>query len=407
LQGIWKFVSTYIIPVLGLLAAAFLTGLPIAIDAVVAFINDPLLPAFTAIYNFIQTNVIPTLQQVVTWLAINIPPAIAAASGFLNNTLLPAFNAIWAFIQNYVIPIFVAIVNVHIAAFKAALQALATFWTNILWPAIKLVYNFLNTYVIPLIKAIVNVNIAAFMLALRMLAAVWQNVVLPALTAAWNYINQHVIPILIQLYDQVIEKGLKPALQAVAFFILGTLIPQFMAVKGVISGNLGPALETAKGAIDGVKDAFGHISDAIRDAIAWIQRVADKLNSIHVPDWLQGHSPPPMANWFSDIGTAAQTAGGLVSSFGTQIASTNANVNALQGGLERLATANSAANAQQRTRNHHDGQSRVSDLSNGVFSSSSTIHNWNLSANYAQQDERTLRDEIRMQALLLNNNPTG
>lgn len=354
--------------------------------------NNYLLPAFTAV------------QQ---WLSVAIPIALQATSNFINTVLIPAFNSVWSFISQYVIPIFIAIVQVHIAAFKVALQALANFWTNILWPAIKVVYNFLNTYVIPLIKAIVNVTIAAFMLALRLLAAVFMNVILPALRSAWAYISANVIPILVQLYDQVIEKGLKPALQAVAFFILGTLIPQFMAVKGVVSGALGPALETAKGAIDGVKDAFGHISDAIRDAISWIQRVADKLNSIHVPDWLQGHSPPPMANWFNDIGTSAQGAGGLVSSFGSQVQAVNANVNAFQGNMERLAATNQNLDAAQSSHNRGGNQRAVADLANGAFGGNSTVHNWNVNANYAQQDERTVRDEIRMQAMLLNGTPTG
>ena len=358
-------------------------------DTLINIWNGYVLPAFTAIQ---------------AWLAVAIPVALQATSDFLNNTLIPAFNAVWSFIDQYVIPIFVTIVQVHIAAFKAAIQALANFWTNILWPALKAVYNFLNTYVVPLFKAIVNVNIAVFMLALRTLAAVWQTVLLPALTNAWNYLNQHVIPILIQLYDQVIEKGLKPALQAVAFFILGTLIPQFMAIKGTISGNLGPALDTAKGALNGVKDAFGHISDAIKDAIKWIQSVADKLNSIHVPDWLQGHSPPPMANWFGDIGSSAQKASGLVSGFGSQVQSVNANVNAFHSNVERLASANRDIGIERKDQNN--GLNKVAAIGDAL-SGNSTTHNWTINGNFAPQPERTIRDEIRMQAMLLNTNPTG
>lgn len=320
----------------------------------------------------------PIFQTARTWLATNLPIALQKLSQFWNTVLLPALRATWQFIQAYVIPIFIAVVNTHIAAFKIALQSLANFWNNILKPAIVATYNFINTYVVPLFRAIVNVNIAAFNLALRLLAAVWQNVLLPQIKAAWAFIQTYLIPIFTMLYDKVIDKGLKPALQSIAFFILGTLIPQFMAIKATISGNLGPALGTAQTALGKVRDAFGWIDGAIKSTISWIQKVADKLNSISVPSWLQGHSPPPMAHWFNFIAQAAKYANDEFDTFNRQMM---------------------------------NGQLMMPQTPVAINGSASQVlqqgPQLSITANYDYQDERTVRDEIRMQAMLLGINPTG
>jgi len=356
--------------------------------------------------NIWNTYLLPTFTAVSAWLTTNIPVAIQAASDFLNNTLIPAFNAVWSFINTYVIPIIVALVTAHIAALEAAIQALSSFWTNILLPALQAVWGFLNAYIIPIIKALVNVNIAALSLALRMLAAVWQNVILPALQVAWNYINTYIVPIFVKLYDEVINRGFKPALESVAFFILGTLNPMFMAVVAAIDSHLKPAFETGQSAANGIRDAFNFISDAVSKAIDWINKVADALNNIQVPDWLQGHSPPPMANWFSAIGQSALDAGNMLNQFHTQALTANTAVAQLSAGLHNL---NSGINldAVVNQRDNHGNNDIANRLRDTANQNNNGSLNLNITGNYRHQDERTLRDEIRMQAMLNNINPTG
>lgn len=324
--------------------------------------------------NYLQ----PAFVVLWDWLSVAIPAAIQVLADFWNKTLLPALNAVWNFIQQYVIPIFVALVKSHIAALKTALQTLANFWNNILKPAINAVWLFLNTYVVPMFKALVNVYIAALMLVLRTLAGVWNTVIMPALTKFWNYLNTYVVPILTMLYDTVITKGLKPALQSIAFFILGTLVPQFMAIKAAIGTSLNPALQSAQGVLEGVRGAFGSISDAIKGVIEWIQKVADKLNSISIPDWLQGHSPPPMAHWFSYIADAAKYANDEFDTFQRQM---------MNGQLMTPQTPMSI----------NGSAAQMVEMGPQL----------SITANYDYQDERTIRDEIRMQAMLLGINPTG
>ena len=50
--------------------------------------------------------------------------------------------------------------------------------------------------------------------------------------------------------------------------------------------------------------ALHSIGSAVQSVISYLSDLASKINSISMPSWLEGHSPPPMANWFSDIGGA-------------------------------------------------------------------------------------------------------
>ena len=72
----------------------------------------------------------------------------------------------------------------------------------------------------------------------------------------------------------------------------------------VLSGTVQSAFGTLENAAGNLRGALKSIGDAVQSVISWLGDLASKINSIHVPDWLQGHSPPPMANWFSYIGEA-------------------------------------------------------------------------------------------------------
>lgn len=66
------------------------------------------------------------------------------------------------------------------------------------------------------------------------------------------------------------------------------------------------------GYIDPIVRGWEAITGAVSTAYDWLSKIGDTIGSIAIPSWLQGHSPPPMANWFSDIAGAAQAAGGAV-----------------------------------------------------------------------------------------------
>ncbi len=78
------------------------------------------------------------------------------------------------------------------------------------------------------------------------------------------------------------------------------------AVGAVVNDTLGPALNWLGGTVlDGVNQSLGYISSSVVEVIGFFKRLAESIESIEIPEWLQGHSPPPLADWIDFIGEAA------------------------------------------------------------------------------------------------------
>jgi len=318
----------------------------------------------------------PIFNTVVAWLSENIPIALQRLSDFWQNTLLPAIIVVRDYLADVVIPMFVNFVSNTIANVNRGLQVLANFWTLTLKPAVMGVYNFFNTYVIPLFDAFAKVKMAAQNLAMRALAEVWTGTVLPAIDKVAKFVETYVIPI----YEKFTTWLLNVKKQALrmAFFFLGNVQPILQALNGIIEQKVIPAWELFDTVMGGVADAAGYIGDAISGVIDWLNDLASAIDSISIPDWLQGHSPPPLANWFSHIATAAKSVNAEFDQFNQKLADGKLIMPQMPFGVNGLATEN--------------GQN---------------ITNLNITAKYKHQEERTIRDEMKMQAMLLGIKPMG
>lgn len=314
-----------------------------------AFLNDTVLPAvgagLTDAFTFLSGTVLPALAQ--GW--IDLQPAIAAVIAFIGDNLNPILDGLGAVVLTIVIPAFVAwalaagtaavatlaalapiliplaAIGVAVALLKAAwdsdfggirttltqfwestgrpifeqlgawlsttipaaVSTVSDFFTGTLWPALQTVWAFIDANVIPIVGALANVWFALLKKEVELLAALWSNVL-------W------------------------PALQKVGEFITGTVVPAFQAagakmdeVGATINSVLGPAFNWLNENVLGpVTASFGHISDAVGDVIGFLKRLADSINAIEIPAWLQGHSPPPLADWFDYIGVSIRGVAG-------------------------------------------------------------------------------------------------
>ena len=205
----------------------------------------------------------PIFAQIVTWLQTNIPIAVATLANFWNTVLLPAIQAVGQFIQANVVPLLAVLWTWLQTNLPVALQFLSNFWKTILLPAIQAVWHFISTLLLPLLLALAHVAIAALKLAVRALAGLWENVLLPALTAVWKFINEKVGPIFEALAEKV-KTGIGPALQWLNDNVLQPLV-----------------------------GAFGKIESAISGVIGWLDKMASKIGSLSLPDWLTPGSPTP------------------------------------------------------------------------------------------------------------------
>ncbi len=81
-------------------------------------------------------------------------------------------------------------------------------------------------------------------------------------------------------------------------------MPYMQQLAQVISGAVSGAFSHLENIAGNVRGALKAIGDAVQGVIGWLNDLVSAINSISIPDWLEGHSPPPMANWFSDIAGA-------------------------------------------------------------------------------------------------------
>lgn len=155
--------------------------------------------------------------------------------------------AVWAWLQ----PILKLIRDWLAVNLPIAIQALTDFWTNTLLPAIQDVWTFIQNDLVPLFAALWELLKVAGTLAITALTGLWQNVLLPALRKVWEFIQNNVVPIFNRL-----------------------------------------------------NTAVGGVSGAVSSVIGWIDRMAEKLRNISLPDWLTPGSPTPFEMGLRGISAA-------------------------------------------------------------------------------------------------------
>jgi hypothetical protein len=146
----------------------------------------------------------------------------------------------------------------------------------------------------------VQLHLAVLGLAVRTLTAVWQNELLPALNSIWKFIQTNLGPT-IDWLNVTILKPLVQILNDIYFTVLGTVNPILTKLSSLVKDEVAHAFNSLNTFAGAAAGGLSSIGSAIQGVISWINDLVSKLNSVSVPDWLEGHSPPPMADWFSYI----------------------------------------------------------------------------------------------------------
>jgi TP901 family phage tail tape measure protein len=98
----------------------------------------------------------PALTQLIAWLQIYIPVALETLAGIWQNVLMPALEVVIGFITDSVLPLWGAVAEVLSAVVGKALEALAGLWQNVLWPALKNMAAFIFEELGPVFEWFVN-----------------------------------------------------------------------------------------------------------------------------------------------------------------------------------------------------------------------------------------------------------
>src|SRR5262245_24261391 len=129
---------------------------------------------------------------------------------------------------------------------------------------------------------------------------------------AADVLTKYLIPAIVTLYNWLAPL-LGPILQEIGR-ALSEDLPR--GIDRVIAGwnALKQALsDFDTNYIEPIVRGWNAVVQAVTDAYTWFQRIGTSISSITLPSWLTGHSPPPLANWFSDIAASAAAAGSAVS----------------------------------------------------------------------------------------------
>ena len=180
------------------------------------------------------------------------------------NGIKDAASAVVNWFQTTVVPIFQAVWD----GISAGAAAVGGFFSGV-WNGIKdaasAVVNWFQTTVVPIFQGIwegLKVAAAIFFTPMQLmwdgLVAVWQNVVAPALDWLWHTVFEPA------------WGGIRAAVEAVAGWFSGTLVPMLQNAWGAVSGG-----------ISWLRDRFSDIWNGIRDHI--VRPVADWFSGTLVP----------------------------------------------------------------------------------------------------------------------------
>lgn len=208
--------------------------------------------------------------------------------------------------------------------------------------------------------------------ALQFLSDVWQNVLQPALEAVWGFIQADLVPLL-EALAELVGAVLYKAGQALAGLWQNVLAPALETVwkwlgdtAKVIGEKLQPVLEWLRDkALPPIERALAAVSSAFSKVTDKVKSLADRIRNLKLPDWLTPGSPTPL-----EIGLRG--------------------IAAAMGDLSRLAVPRLQAELELLP---------AAGLERAIGSAPAQTH-YHIEANYRYQDERSLREDIRLMQML-------
>lgn len=347
-----------------------------------------------AAWNFIR----PFLQTAKQWLDKHIPIALEFLRNLWVNVIWPAIQVALQFAWNNIIkPIFEALKAFVINVLIPTVQDLYQKWVNVWWPAIRQALQTAWGIIHPILISLKNFILNTVIPTVRDLYFKWVNVWWPAikraLQIAWGiieeifsevgrWINDNIVPWVKFLREKWQEDWAE--VQGKLEEVWAIIEPIWITLKEWLDDKLPVAaaflkdeFDRAMGgirdAVQPVKDLWQGFVDAVQGFWIWLK---DKvfnfsINIPDLPDWMIPDSPLPLHTaWknFSEDSKARQV---------------DLSINLANGELAALVMQMARAD-------------RANEVSNQET-------NFNLTANYRYQEERTLRQEIQALQLLYGN----
>lgn len=200
-NAVVAFIQDKVVPIFEIIVGIFEEVLPTAIRIATEYFETYILPVFNAIVEQWVQNVQPALAELGMFLAEFIPEAVKQVGIVWDEVLQPAFAWLASILTDFVIPLLGQLAKWFLEYIPVALTALMTFWVDTAWPAILASIAWFQENVAPIIEQIVLWLIENIPVALEELRRIWQDVVWPALLVAAEFFMENILPIYLGLVE--------------------------------------------------------------------------------------------------------------------------------------------------------------------------------------------------------------
>lgn len=334
-QGI-GFVKTNVLPVLQTLGNWFTTtGLP-ALRTFAAVAGPLLQNALSSIGSLLSGQVLPVFMQFANVIGgatqerfvilgnfiQNMLPILGQLGAWVMTTLVPAFLGLASAFATYVLPPMLQFGNFVLNVLLNGVVQLASWIASSLLPALTTMGETIATAALPVLSQMGGWIQGTLIPAFQQLAAFVGPILQTAFAWLGGFITGTLLPALTTLIVWILQKGL-PGLGDLAAIIGGVLNGALATLgnlwKGIVE-NFNKAvtfiadttanLQTLANAItSSIGAAFQWLNDTILQPLAqtfnwlvglaesfmeWLQKIADALANMQIPDFLQRHSPSPL-----------------------------------------------------------------------------------------------------------------
>lgn len=311
-------------------------------DALLGLANEAM-PAVTAAFGWLQEQLPPIIDAAVGLigqfrqggvdLGNQLTPMIASLGAMWQEVLLPAIQEVAAFVMSDIVPILQDLATALLPLVSAAVQLLAGIWVNVLAPALSAVWGFLKANVVPILAEVAAWLAENLPPAIAKATDFFTNQILPAVRAVHQFLGTQLIPI---VQDVITWLGnVAKQAQDLATTFSDNLQRGIQVIVDLFGGPLQSAISGAQGVLTGLSGWLGDIETAASGAATWIGNALDALSKAAdaaIPDWLEGRSPPPLANWLNWIAEGAEAASAALPEVGKAMPRATAGGLATSGG---------------------------------------------------------------------------
>ncbi len=299
------FINDQVVPAFKALAEFFTDKVVPAAQKVASFITDDLIPAWNSVNDTINDKVISALRAVKDFITDDVIPVLEKIVDYIKNNVVTTFNEWKDLITDDVIPILERAAGIIKDVFQARLEEISNFIDGVLLPIFHTVVDFLRN---DWAKTIDNVTgiVGFFWDKLKdlgeMLSAIWQKAQdVGGVIKTW----------LTDKFEDAKNKAQEFLDKLGGPLGLIGLLAELLLKVNPISG---PLLAIASG-IDAVVGAIGRALGPLGSFASALGNIGD-----HLPGFVKGNSPPPLAIWLGQIGDSAEIAVPKLNLFGDSLA---------------------------------------------------------------------------------------